>query len=127
MARSSSAKVHGAGPGFPESRRERLADLCRCGASEGAGRLPIDLSNHRQLPLCRRRHPGGDGVEAYLTAFANNLISAGIRLVPLGQSDGLRIVITLEPRIIAYVQMQDKKNEVQILRRDPLWLMRFKV
>ncbi len=41
-------------------------------------------------------------LEAYLTAFAGNLISAGIRLVPLGQSDGLRIVAALEPRIIAY-------------------------
>lgn len=48
--------------------------------------------------------PAETALEAYLTVFANNLISAGIRLVPLGQSDGLRIVATLEPRIIAYVQ-----------------------
>lgn len=41
-------------------------------------------------------------LEAYLTAFASNLISAGIRLVPLGQSDGLRAVAALEPRITAY-------------------------
>jgi urease accessory protein len=43
-------------------------------------------------------------LEAYLTAFANNLISAGIRLVPLGQSDGLRAVALLEPRIASYVE-----------------------
>lgn len=42
-------------------------------------------------------------LEAYLTAFASNLISAGIRLVPLGQSDGLRTVAMLEPRITSYV------------------------
>jgi urease accessory protein len=42
-------------------------------------------------------------VEAYLTAFASNLVSAGIRLVPLGQSDGLRTVAMLEPRIACYV------------------------
>ena len=48
--------------------------------------------------------PEAMALEAYLTAFANNLISAGIRLVPLGQSDGLRIVATLEPHIIDYVQ-----------------------
>jgi urease accessory protein len=48
--------------------------------------------------------PEAMALEAYLTAFANILISAGIRLVPLGQSDGLRIVATLEPRIIDYVQ-----------------------
>lgn len=41
-------------------------------------------------------------LEAYLTAFAGNLISAGIRLVPLGQSDGLRTMATLEPRITGY-------------------------
>lgn len=43
-------------------------------------------------------------LEAYLTAFASNLISAGIRLVPLGQSDGLRVVAALEPRITGYVK-----------------------
>jgi urease accessory protein len=43
-------------------------------------------------------------LEAYLTAFANNLISAGIRLVPLGQSDGLRTTAMLEPRIVGYVE-----------------------
>ena len=43
-------------------------------------------------------------LETYLTAFANNLISAGIRLVPLGQSDGLRIVAMLEPCIVDQVK-----------------------
>jgi urease accessory protein len=32
----------------------------------------------------------------YLQAFAANLVSAGVRLVPLGQSDGQRIVARLE-------------------------------
>lgn len=34
---------------------------------------------------------------AYLLAWAANLVSAGVRLVPLGQSDGLRAVASLEP------------------------------
>ncbi|MEQ9642220.1 MAG: urease accessory UreF family protein [Alphaproteobacteria bacterium] len=34
---------------------------------------------------------------AYLLAWAANLVSAGVRLVPLGQSDGLRAVAALEP------------------------------
>lgn len=38
-------------------------------------------------------------LEAYLHAFASNLVSAGVRLVPLGQSDGLRALAALEPRI----------------------------
>lgn len=43
-------------------------------------------------------------LEAYLMALAANLISAGIRLVPLGQSDGLRIVAELEPRVYEYAK-----------------------
>jgi urease accessory protein len=33
----------------------------------------------------------------YLHAFAANLISAGVRLIPLGQTDGLRLIAALEP------------------------------
>ena len=42
--------------------------------------LPLDLS----VPL-------------YLNAFIANLVSAGVRLVPLGQTDGQRVVAGLEP------------------------------
>jgi urease accessory protein len=37
---------------------------------------------------------------AYLHAFAANLVSAGIRLVPLGQTDGLKVTVALEPAIL---------------------------
>jgi urease accessory protein len=37
----------------------------------------------------------------YLQAFAANLISAAVRLVPLGQSAGLRVLAALEPTILA--------------------------
>ncbi len=45
----------------------------------------------------------GEGLLAgsYLTAFAANLVSAGVRLIPLGQSDGLKIIAALEPQIAA--------------------------
>lgn len=36
---------------------------------------------------------------AYLQSFAANLVSAGVRLVPLGQSDGQRTIAALEPVI----------------------------
>jgi len=36
---------------------------------------------------------------AYLHAFAANLISAGVRLIPLGQSDGLAVMAGLEPTV----------------------------
>lgn len=38
---------------------------------------------------------------AYLHAVASNLVSAAIRLVPLGQTDGQRVVAALEPAIAA--------------------------
>jgi len=36
---------------------------------------------------------------AYLHAFSSGLVSAGIRLIPLGQTDGQRIIAALEPVI----------------------------
>lgn len=39
-------------------------------------------------------------LNAYLHATAANLISAGVRLVPLGQTDGLQTTAALEPMII---------------------------
>jgi urease accessory protein len=37
--------------------------------------------------------------QAFAQAFAGNLVSAGVRLIPLGQSDGLRVLARLEPLI----------------------------
>ena len=36
-------------------------------------------------------------VTAYLHAFGANLVSAGVRLIPLGQTDGQRVLARLEP------------------------------
>ena len=41
----------------------------------------------------------GPALVAYLQCFAANLVSAGVRLVPLGQSDGQRTIAALEPVI----------------------------
>jgi urease accessory protein len=38
---------------------------------------------------------------AFLQAFTTNLISAAVRLVPLGQTAGLRVLAALEPTILA--------------------------
>src|SRR6266446_4245996 len=38
-------------------------------------------------------------LQAYLHAFAANLVSAGVRLVPLGQTDGQRVLAALEPMV----------------------------
>ena len=41
---------------------------------------------------------------AYLQAVAANLVSAGVRLIPLGQSDGQRVLAALEPVVTATAQ-----------------------
>ncbi len=41
-----------------------------------------------------------DGLCGYLQSFAANLVSAGVRLIPLGQSDGQRAVAALEAPIL---------------------------
>ena len=38
---------------------------------------------------------------AYLQAFAASLVSAAVRLVPLGQTSGLRVLVGLEPTVTA--------------------------
>jgi urease accessory protein len=45
--------------------------------------------------------PRRPAVTGYLHSFAANLVSAGVRLVPLGQSDGLRAMATLEQTVRA--------------------------
>lgn len=47
--------------------------------------------------------PARPALEAYLHAFAANIVSAGVRLIPLGQTDGLSVISDLEPAIIAAV------------------------
>jgi urease accessory protein len=41
---------------------------------------------------------------AYGHAFATNLVSAGVRLIPLGQSDGLRVLAGLEETVRAVAE-----------------------
>lgn len=43
-------------------------------------------------------------LHAFLHAVAANLISAGVRLIPLGQSDGQRALVALEPIVAATAQ-----------------------
>jgi urease accessory protein len=49
-----------------------------------AGRIPLDIA-----------------LGAYLQSFAANLVSAGLRLIPLGQTDGQRALAALEPAVAA--------------------------
>ncbi len=50
---------------------------------------------------CAAAHglPLAPTAQAFLQACAANMISAGVRLIPLGQTDGLRVLARLEPLI----------------------------
>ncbi|NNE84183.1 MAG: urease accessory protein UreF [Alphaproteobacteria bacterium] len=45
--------------------------------------------------------PASVALPAYLHSLAANLVSAGVRLIPLGQTDGQRAIAALEPVILA--------------------------
>lgn len=69
------------------SRRDEIAYPVAVGACAAAHGLPL-----------------AETAQAFTQAFAANLVSAGVRLIPLGQTDGLRVVARLEPlvpRIVA--------------------------
>jgi urease accessory protein len=51
--------------------------------------------------------PLRSGLHAYLHAFAANLVSAGVRLVPLGQNDGQRTLATLEAPVQALAEQAE--------------------
>jgi urease accessory protein len=62
---------------------ERIPYPVAVGAVAGAHRIPEDAT-----------------ASAYLQAFTTNLISAAVRLVPLGQTAGLRTLAALESTIL---------------------------
>lgn len=60
------------------------------------GAYPVAIG----IIAARNRIPLADTLVAFLHALASNLVSAAIRLVPLGQSDGLSVIVRLEPNIL---------------------------
>jgi urease accessory protein len=44
--------------------------------------------------------PVGTALRAFLSAFVSNLVTAGVRLIPLGQTDGQRAVAELEDAVL---------------------------
>ncbi|HEX5957856.1 MAG TPA: urease accessory UreF family protein [Hyphomicrobiaceae bacterium] len=60
-----------------------------------------DIAYPVAVGACAAAHalPLAATAQAFVQAFAANLVSAGVRLVPLGQTDGLRVLARLEPLI----------------------------
>jgi urease accessory protein len=69
------------------------AALDRLGAAwDGAIAYPVAVG----VAAAGHDVPLESSVAAYLQAYAANLVSAGVRLVPLGQTDGQRLLAALE-------------------------------
>jgi len=91
--------------GWPDPVSARFQERCpgevaypvAVGAAAAAHGLPLDLM-----------------LVAFLHAFAANLVSAGVRLVPLGQTDGLKVIAALEPTLleVAHEAYSAKLDEV---------------
>jgi urease accessory protein len=80
-----------------ESNHPVLAYSVAVGVAAAAAGVPEDLA-----------------VAAYLHAFASNLVSAGLRLIPLGQTDGLKVLASVEPVIHAVTQAALEMTPEQI-------------
>ncbi len=90
--------------------RERLLEATQQGGAFIAAasvwlRLPFDAGTPYAVAVGALAGKAGIDADAvccgYLQAFAANLISAAVRLVPLGQSAGLAVLAALEPAILA--------------------------
>ena len=77
-------------------------------AGEGRGRdIPVSDSCHAAVFGAATARGGialADALTAYLQAFAANLMSAGLRLGIIGQTNGQRILAALEPVVTAAVE-----------------------
>ncbi|MFL9824447.1 urease accessory protein UreF [Rhodoplanes sp. SY1] len=79
---------------------EAIRSAWHCAAFD---RLPLGPQNHVAYPVAVAVATAGHGIprepalHAFVHALVANLISAGVRLVPLGQTDGQRVLAALEP------------------------------
>jgi urease accessory protein len=64
--------------------------------------------------------PLRDALIAFLHAVAANLVSAGLRLVPLGQTDGQRVTARLEPVAVAAAEVALARSREDIGAATPM-------
>jgi len=87
--------------------RERQAETLGLGAAFATAAAPWGRVAPAAYPVAvgaltgRSGVPEDDATVAYLQAFTANLVSAAVRLIPLGQTAGLAVLAALEPAILA--------------------------
>jgi len=76
---------------FMETLSELLSDL----------RIAPALSVVLGIRAARQEIPASLALPAFLQSYVANLVTAGVRLVPLGQTDGQLCIAELEPTVLA--------------------------
>jgi urease accessory protein len=71
---------------------------------EAAWQGPVALPIAVGVACAGHGIPCEPALQAFLQALSANWISAGVRLIPLGQSDGQRVLAALEPDVAATAQ-----------------------
>jgi urease accessory protein len=79
---------------WPQPHLDRLVELAR----EQQRRLVYPVA--AAAAVAAHGVPVEIALPAYLHALAANLVSAGVRLIPLGQTDGQRAIAALEPIVL---------------------------
>lgn len=74
---------------------DRLGDLAELFADDAEVAYPIAVA----LAAASHDIPPAPAVNAYLGAFVANLVSAAVRAIPLGQTDGQRVIASLSPLV----------------------------
>lgn len=100
--------------------RERLAETVQQGEAFCRAASAWGMHPHRGMPypVAVGALAGAHGIDAdatscvYLQAFAATLISAAVRLIPLGQSAGLAVLAALEPVLLA-VSAESRSLELE--------------
>ena len=102
------AKLNDLAVAIAPSRERRMETLDQGTAFVAAAATwaPPPLPERVAYPIAVGAMAAAHGIDedttaaAYLQAFTANLISAAVRLVPLGQSTGLRVLAVLEPVVL---------------------------
>jgi urease accessory protein len=77
---------------WPAPTLDRLSEIAQGGRHDAAVALPVAVA----VACAGHGIALATALHCYLHAFVANLVSAGVRLIPLGQSDGQRVLAALE-------------------------------
>ena len=99
---------------WPHDRLDAAAHLLAAHA------VPVTLPVAAGLAAAAFAVPAAQMLPLYLNALIANLVSAGVRLIPLGQTDGQRAIAALEPAVVeiaaaALSEPEDRPGAAAIL------------